>query len=119
MYIINHHYHKTDIIMILQYDYCPYLFIISFPTDMRFTPVTIGCVLVSSIAGPITWYLWIHTGSANANFFFALTLTYSISQIFLLLDVCHSYLTHQYDMTNGLPRTRDKLGTGHILLKLQ
>uniref|UniRef100_A0A1X7VM89 Phosphatidylinositol glycan anchor biosynthesis class U protein n=1 Tax=Amphimedon queenslandica TaxID=400682 RepID=A0A1X7VM89_AMPQE len=29
---------------------------------MRFTPVIIGCVLVSSIAGPITWYLWIHTG---------------------------------------------------------
>ena len=86
---------------------------------MRFTPVTIGCVLVSSTAGPITWYLWIQTGSANAFFFIALTLTYCISQTFLLLDVCRSYLTHQYDMYNGLPRATNKLGTSPVLLKLQ
>ena len=47
------------------------------------------------MAGPVTW---IHTGSANANFFFAITLTYCLSQIFLLLDVSHSYITHQYDI---------------------
>ena len=95
------------------------MLLFSFTIDMRFSAVTIGCVLVSSIAGPVTWYLWIHTGSANANFFFAITLTYCLSQIFLLLDVSHSYIIHQYDTNHGLPRIKNKLGTGPVLLKLQ
>ena len=61
-------------------------------------------VIITSVAGPIMWYLWIHSGSANANYYFGMTLTYSLAQIFLLLDVIHSFLLHQYDLYNGLPR---------------
>ncbi len=41
---------------------------------LRFTLITSGCVLVSSIAGPILWYLWIHVDSANV---FSMTITYT------------------------------------------
>ena len=72
---------------------------------------------MSSIAGPILWYLWIHVGSANANFFFGMTITYNIAQVFLLLDMVNSYMSYQYDLQHGLPRL-DKQGKP-VLLKLQ
>ena len=89
----------------------------SFLTDLRFTLITSGCVLVSSIAGPILWYLWIHVGSANANFFFSMTITYNIAQVFLLLDVVNSHMSYRYDLKHGLPRL-DEQGKP-VLLRLQ
>jgi phosphatidylinositol glycan class U len=74
---------------------------------LRFLVVIIFCLIVTSVAGPIMWYLWIHSGSANANYYFGMTLTFSIAQIFLFLDVVHSYLTHEYDLYNGLPRINE------------
>lgn len=59
---------------------------------------------MTTVAGPIMWYLWIYAGSANANFYFGMTLTYSLTQIFFLLDVVHAFLSHQYDLKHGLPR---------------
>lgn len=42
----------------------------------------VGCIfLVTSVLSPILWYLWIYTGSANANFFFATTLAFATAQV--------------------------------------
>lgn len=88
-----------------------------FYVDLRFTLIVCGCVLVSSIAGPILWYLWIHVGSANANFFFGMTITYNMAQVFLLLDMVNSFMSYQYDLKHGLPRV-DEDGKP-IMLRLQ
>ena len=37
--------------------------------------------LISTIVGPVFYHLWTSTGSINSNFFFALTLVYSLSQV--------------------------------------
>ena len=66
-------------------------------------------VVVSSIVGPILWHLWIHSGSANANFYFSMTLVYNLAQIFLVTDVMYAFMAHQYDLLHGLPRL-DKQG---------
>ena len=66
-------------------------------------------VAVSSIVGPILWHLWIHSGSANANFYFSMTLVYNLAQIFLVTDVMYAFAAHQYDLLHGLPRL-DKQG---------
>ena len=50
-------------------------------SDLRYTLVVLVMFLISSILGPVLWYLWIHAGSANANFFFAMTLTYALAQV--------------------------------------
>ncbi|XP_064393288.1 phosphatidylinositol glycan anchor biosynthesis class U protein-like [Halichondria panicea] len=76
---------------------------------LRYTLVVVVMFLASSLLCPVLWYLWIHAGSANANFFFAMTLTYSLAQIFLVADVIYSFLVHQYDLKHGLPRL-DQLG---------
>ncbi|VDO94677.1 unnamed protein product [Soboliphyme baturini] len=39
---------------------------------------------------PTMWYLWIDCGVANANFYFGVTLGYSISLVALLLVVASS-----------------------------
>ena len=51
------------------------------PLDLRYTLVVVCMFLIASILCPVLWYLWIHAGSANANFFFAITLTYALAQV--------------------------------------
>ena len=87
------------------------LFFLSPPrlSDLRFTLVVMCMVAVSSIVGPILWHLWIHSGSANANFYFSMTLVYNLAQIFLVTDVMYAFMAHQYDLLHGLPRL-DKQG---------
>ena len=79
------------------------------PPDLRFSLVVISMAVVSSIVGPILWHLWIHSGSANANFYFSMTLVYNLAQIFLITDVIYAFVAHQYDLQHGLPRL-DKQG---------
>ena len=49
--------------------------------DLRYTLVVLCMFLIASVLCPVLWYLWIHVGSANANFFFATTLTYALAQV--------------------------------------
>ena len=51
------------------------------PLDLRYTLVVLSMFLACSVLCPVLWYLWIHAGSANANFFFAITLTYALAQV--------------------------------------
>uniref|UniRef100_A0A914RP53 Uncharacterized protein n=1 Tax=Parascaris equorum TaxID=6256 RepID=A0A914RP53_PAREQ len=53
----------------------------------------VTCVVLS----PVMWQMWIVTGSGNANFYFAVTLCYSMAQtarrpIFLMTDLLYSHL---------------------------
>lgn len=46
--------------------------------------LTVGMTLVVCVvAGPVMWALWIHNGSANANFYFGVTLAYSTALVSL------------------------------------
>eukprot|EP00731_Ephydatia_muelleri_P026541 Em0018g641a len=83
---------------------------------LRYTLVVLTMFLVASVLGPVLWYLWIHAGSANANFFFAMTLVYCLAQVFLISDTIYAFLVYNYDLLHGLPRV-DKDGKP-IKLKL-
>jgi len=49
--------------------------------DARLTLVA-GCMfLVATVLTPLLWHLWIHAGSANANFYFAMSVLYSLAQV--------------------------------------
>ena len=42
----------------------------------------VTCFYISvMVLAPVMWTLWIHAGSANANFFFAITLAYNAAQV--------------------------------------
>ena len=49
-----------------------------------------GGFLYALLLSPITWYMWIHTRVANANFFYAITLVFAITQLVLLGQVTQS-----------------------------
>jgi GPI-anchor transamidase subunit U len=52
------------------------------------------------------------SGGGNANFYFAITIVYSVRQIFLLVDILYSHLKREFIMINGSdePKYIDILG---------
>lgn len=49
--------------------------------DVRHSLIIMCMALVAFLMAPITWYLWIYTGSANANFYFAMTMVFNVAQV--------------------------------------
>ena len=64
--------------------------------------------VVGVVLAPLMWYLWIAAGSANANFYFAVTLVICAAQVFLLTDLLFAFLRREYDLLHGVkPMTAD------------
>jgi len=64
---------------------------------VRHGAVIAGGFLYVSLLSPLTWYMWIHTRVANANFFYAITLVFACTQILLLNQAAHSVATFLRD----------------------
>lgn len=42
----------------------------------------VGCFFIATaVLAPIQWYLWIYSGSANANFYFGVTIAFGTAQV--------------------------------------
>lgn len=62
----------------------------------------VGCFfLVTSVLGPTVYYLWIYAKSANANFYFGVTLAFSTAQIFLVTDLLFAFIKREFCLKNG------------------
>lgn len=59
---------------------------------MRYTFFAASTILYSSFLGPAFYYLWIYAGSGNANFFYAITLVWSLGQSLLVSDLTFAIL---------------------------
>ena len=51
-----------------------------------------GGFMYVALLSPLTWYMWIHTRVANANFYFAITLVHAVTQIILMNQVITSVI---------------------------
>jgi len=59
--------------------------------------LVVACMLVAtSVLGPIMYDLWIFSGAANANFYFAVTLAFNAAQIFLATDLLFAHLKREH-----------------------
>lgn len=65
---------------------------------MRYTFLLSIVVAYCAVFGPSFYYLWIHTGSGNANFFYAITLVWALAQGWLVSDVVFAHLRHDLDL---------------------
>lgn len=55
----------------------------------------VGCFfLVTSILAPVLWHLWIYCRSANANFYFGVTLAFASAQVTLQINFVHYKYTY-------------------------
>ncbi|XP_068768467.1 phosphatidylinositol glycan anchor biosynthesis class U protein isoform X2 [Struthio camelus] len=78
----------------------------------------LSCVLiVCSLLFPVLWHLWIYAGSANSNFYYAITLTFNIGQILLVSDYFYAFLRREYYLTHGLYLTRQDGTEAMLVLK--
>lgn len=65
---------------------------------MSYTFVETSIVLYATLLGPAFYYLWIYAGSGNANFFYAITLVWSLGWSLLLADVLFAVLRDEWEM---------------------
>lgn len=57
-----------------------------------------SALLYSLLLGPAFYYLWIYAGSGNANFFYAITLVWSLSLLVLLADILYAILRDEWEV---------------------
>ncbi|POS78894.1 glycosylphosphatidylinositol transamidase-2 [Diaporthe helianthi] len=65
---------------------------------MRYTFVVPSTILYATFLGPAFYYLWIYAGSGNANFFYAITLVWSLGQSLLVSDLTFAALRDEWEV---------------------
>ncbi|KAI9834604.1 MAG: hypothetical protein M1826_000006 [Phylliscum demangeonii] len=73
---------------------------------MRYTFFTISTLLYAALLGPAFYYLWIYAGSGNANFFYAITLVWSLGLSFLVADSLFAVLRDEWEVERPEMRGR-------------
>ncbi len=64
---------------------------------MRYAFVAVASQLYASFLGPAFFHLWIYAGSGNANFFYAITLVWSLAQSVLVTDLLFSVIRDEWE----------------------
>jgi phosphatidylinositol glycan class U len=65
---------------------------------MRYTFMASAAILYASVLGPAFYHLWIYAGSGNANFFYAITLVWSLGLSIILGDSMFAALRDELDV---------------------
>lgn len=65
---------------------------------MRYTFLASASILYTSFLGPAFYHLWIYAGSGNANFFYAITLVWSLGLSIIVGDSLYAALRDELDV---------------------
>ena len=65
---------------------------------MRYSFLTGSTILYSLFLGPAFYHLWIYAGSGNANFFYAITLVWSLGLSLLVSDLTFAVLRDEWEI---------------------
>jgi GPI-anchor transamidase subunit U len=65
---------------------------------LRYSFLTGSMILYSAFLGPAFYHLWIYAGSGNANFFYAITLVWSLGQSLLVSDLAFAALRDEWEI---------------------
>ncbi|KAK2736245.1 hypothetical protein FQN57_000843 [Myotisia sp. PD_48] len=74
---------------------------------MRYAFIAISALLYASVLGPIFYHLWIYAGSGNANFFYAITLVWSLGLSILVADSLFAVLRDEWEEERPEVRGKD------------
>ncbi|XP_012827216.2 phosphatidylinositol glycan anchor biosynthesis class U protein isoform X1 [Xenopus tropicalis] len=78
----------------------------------------VSCMLiVCTLLFPVLWHLWIYAGSANSNFYYAITLSFNVGQILLVSDYFYAFLRREYHLHHGLYLTKKDGTEATLVLK--
>ena len=73
---------------------------------MRYTFIAVAILLYAMLLGPAFYYLWIYAGSGNANFFYAITLVWSLGLSLIVADLLWAVLRDEWEVER--PEMKDK-----------
>jgi phosphatidylinositol glycan class U len=65
-----------------------------------------AAILYASVLGPAFYHLWVYAGSGNANFFYAITLVWSLGLSIILGDSMYAALRDELEVER--PELQDK-----------
>ena len=65
---------------------------------MRYAFIASSVLLYASLLGPAFYYLWIYAGSGNANFFYAITLVWSLGLAMFVGDSLFAVLRDEWEL---------------------
>ncbi len=65
---------------------------------MRYTFLACSTILYATFLGPAFYHLWIYAGSGNANFFYAITLVWSLGQSLMVSDLAFAALRDEWEV---------------------
>jgi phosphatidylinositol glycan class U len=74
---------------------------------MRYPFVASSALLYATLLGPAFYHLWIYAGSGNANFFYAITLVWSLGLSIVLADSVFAALREEWELENPEMRGKD------------
>ncbi|KAL4966249.1 GPI-anchor transamidase subunit GAB1 [Aspergillus stella-maris] len=74
---------------------------------MRYSFFSVSAILYASLLGPAFYHLWIYAGSGNANFFYAITLVWSLGLSLVIADTIFAALRDEWEQEN--PEKRGKI----------
>lgn len=63
----------------------------------RYTFFAAAALLYATLLGPAFYYLWVYAGSGNANFFYAITLVWSLGLTILVADLIFAALRDEWE----------------------
>lgn len=66
-----------------------------------------SALLYASLLGPIFYHLWIYAGSGNANFFYAITLVWSLGLAILIADSLFAVLRDEWEVERPEMKGKD------------
>jgi phosphatidylinositol glycan class U len=74
---------------------------------MRYTFMAASAISYATVLGPAFYYLWIYAGSGNANFFYAITLVWSLGLSVLVADLLFAVLRDEWEVERPEMRGRE------------
>ncbi|QDS68753.1 hypothetical protein FKW77_004825 [Venturia effusa] len=64
---------------------------------MRYSFLATAVIMYATLLGPAFYHLWIYAGSGNANFFYAITLVWSLGLIVVLGDMIYAVIRDELE----------------------
>ncbi|KAL9639312.1 MAG: hypothetical protein Q9164_001010 [Protoblastenia rupestris] len=74
---------------------------------MRYTFFAVSAILYATLLGPAFYHLWIYAGSGNANFFYAITLVWSLGLVLILADSLFAVLRDEWEVERPEMKGKD------------
>jgi len=74
---------------------------------MRYTFFAVAALFYATFLGPAFYYLWVYAGSGNANFFYAITLVWSLGLTIIVADALYAVLRDEWEVERPEMRGRD------------